>query len=482
MSIFDIIFNKKTKNVDNISYDIERVEKKVIPEFNSEEIVELYVDNFIDTEDPLIIAKYISNLKNIENRVLQSKEIGNLALIRNDSFLPVDWVWRVNSKDTQIEKINMNLSFQLRRAIARNIVCKKKNINNELFNGFELPVSETDIYEELKNIDKTIGNVYMPTKFRSTKHFTINTALGYTGSYNLVDSTREFTVIDSIDNFVNSGYVYSIAGRDAYLDITHKGLNISNNAIILIESSRYEEIKNNESLFNQLKERRIVTYKGDINLAINMLLSENGILPFNPGNVEYRYNDDTFKIIEDNMKSLATLLNVYYDQGHGNIDGKGGHFSDLYDSNNQDFNMYKDRFTNFLNNKFNLEEPFNNITIDREFLLDRFIKKYGIENILTAIKEYNDMIKAEYPTMYKEYIEDRNTMTTTDDKLFQDTLLLIKNYHENQSLYVSSMNEKYYIESTICQFFHSNKVNEQREAAMKLNRLLTLENVNEYNK
>ena len=44
------------------------------------------------------------------------------------------------------------------------------------------------------------------------------------------------------------------------------------------------------------------------------------------------------------------------------------------------------------------------------------------------------------------------------------------------------MNEKYYIESTICQFFHSNKVNEQREAAMKLNSLLTLENVNEYNK
>ena len=73
-------------------------------------------------------------------------------------------------------------------------------------------------------------------------------------------------------------------------------------------------------------------------------------------------------------------------------------------------------------------------------------------------------------------------MTDSDDKLFQDTLLLIKNYHENQSLYYSNMNDKYYIESTIWQFFHSNKVNEQREAAMKLNTLLALDKNNEYNK
>ena len=324
--------------------------------------------------------------------------------------------------------------------------------------------------------------MYLPVRFRSTKHFTVNTPLGCTGDYNQVDSNRTFTIIDNIDNFINNGYAYSINYRDAYLDVTHKGLEISKNAVILIDKDKFESLKSNKVLFEQLKERRIITYKGDINLAINMFLTEQGVLPYKAGQVSVRYQDEVYEIMDNSFRSLAQSLNIYYDKGHGNTDGRGGHFSDLYDGINQEFNQYKDRFAKYLNEKFNLDDPFNNVTIDKEFFLYRFIDKYGIENILAAISEFNEIIKSEYLILHKEYVEDRNTMTDSDDKLFQDTLLLIKNYHENQSLYYSNMNDKYYIESTICQFFHSNKVNEQREAAMKLNTLLALDKNNEYNK
>lgn len=482
MDFFRKIFKKNENIVDIPTPIVEKIERKVIPEFESDEIVDLYVDNFVNTEDPLTIAKFISNLKIIENRVLQSNNIGNLVLIRNDTFLPPDWVWRVNSKDTLIEKESLKISSRLREELATENVYKKKNIINKNINGLRIPVSRSDLDKELQNMDNTLGNVYMPVRFRSTKHFTINTALGYTGSYNFVESERDYTIIDSIDNFINSGYVYSLAGRDAYLDITHKGLDISKNAIVLIEKSKYEEIKNNEVLFSQLQERRVVTYSGNINIAINMLLAENGILPFKVGNVGYSYSDKTLDIIEDNLSTLATNINAYYDQGHGNINGKGGHFSDIYDGKNMEFFQYKDKFVNFLNSKFKLDEPFNNITIDRDYLLIELCDKYGVEAILAAIEEYNELVKKELPILYKEYVDDRNTMTESDNKLFQDTLLLIKNYHENQSLYIRSMDDKKYIEDLIAAFFHSNKVFNQKEAAIRLTELLTLEKNNEYNK
>ena len=96
--------------------------------------------------------------------------------------------------------------------------------NSSLSSRFVIP---SEYEEARKKLPKELGYINNPVKFRSTKHFTVNTPLGYTGEYNQVESNRNFTIIDSLDNISRSGYAYSISYFDAYLDITHENLPIS---------------------------------------------------------------------------------------------------------------------------------------------------------------------------------------------------------------------------------------------------------------
>ena len=106
--------------------------------------------------------------------------------------------------------------------------------------GMRIPnnISDEEIDQALLQVDKTYGSVLLPSKFRSTKHFTINTPLGATGKYNNVESNRDYIIIDDINTFLSSKYAYSVSYRDAYLDISHESLPISEKAIVLINDEK----------------------------------------------------------------------------------------------------------------------------------------------------------------------------------------------------------------------------------------------------
>ena len=71
-----------------------------------------------------------------------------------------------------------------------------------------------------------------------------------------VEANRNFTVIDTLDNFLNSGYAYTADYKDAYLDVTHEGLKISEQAIVLISEDKYNTLINDPAIAEQLKNRR----------------------------------------------------------------------------------------------------------------------------------------------------------------------------------------------------------------------------------
>ena len=282
MRIFSVFRKKENGNDLEFVFPVQS-EKKLI--LRSSDLYKLSINNVIDTLDEEVIAKYISNVHLLRNKVKDDVNTLRLATIRNDDFFPEDFVWQENSEDTYGEFVSIPLSFALKEAIAK----EKMGLKDKNEFGFAIPgLYDEDKYNtEMRNL-RGVGNIYTPVKFRTTKHFTMNTPLGYTGEYNQVKSDRKYTIIDSADGVINSPYTYSISGRDAYLDVTHEGLPISSSAIILISEDYFNEIKEDREMMELLNKRKLMVYKGDLNVAVNMILTENGMLPFRPGmGIEY---------------------------------------------------------------------------------------------------------------------------------------------------------------------------------------------------
>lgn len=436
--------------------------------FESDTIVNLVEGGYLDTTSLETIAKYKSNLKILIEATKEKGEINDFVIIRNDNFFPNNWEWDVSSKNTGIEKKGSSFSYELRKALA-----KEKSINRRNKLEFEIPIPEDEMTKLLKDIDLDIGLIYTPVVFRSTKHFTINTPLSYTGHYNQVDSERTYTVIDKIDNFLNSGYAYSAAYVDAYLDVTHESLPISEDAIVLISEDNYKKISNNPEIVEQLKQRRLVIFKGDGAIAINMLLTELGILPARPENRSMLYDSEIENILEDSIINICRNNNVEYNLGHGNINGKGGHFSDLLDGYNRENMDFNNSFISFLISKFPEYEQIISFNILRnENSASIFIKAVGLNNILEVIKEFNQLTFQTFQYDYKRHIEDRATITPEISHIFKSTVKLVINYYKTKNDIEISIESKKEIEDLIVLFYHSETVEDQLLAATILNQKL----------
>ena len=199
----------------------------------------------------------------------------------------------------------------------------------------------------------------MPSYFRSTKHFTINTPLGVTGDYNSVKLGRKFIIIDTMDNFLNSGYAYSVGYRDAYLDVTHEPLKISDQAIVLIDSDKYDDIIKDESIASELESRRVIKFRGDEILAIDMVLSEMSILPSRIGMRYAFYDEEIHKILDSSIIELAEKNNLLLNKSHGgSLSPEGGHFSNYFDEKNHDRRKYFNDLAAFIREKCNIDFEF----------------------------------------------------------------------------------------------------------------------------
>ena len=261
------------KEIEHQQHTYETYQPIELPE---DELVS-FSDEILDTNSRETIEKFKHNLEILIKRAKEKGKVDKFMLIREDDFFPDGWEWRVLSKNTNLEKVCTRLSYELRKAYA----LEQKGINpySEIM-GINIPnESYEQPIQDIADEDKTLGDILLPSRFRSTKHFTVNTPLEVTGNYNSVHTNRDYVIMDDVNEFLASEYGYSISYRDAYLDISHESLPISTGAIVLIGDENYDRIMSDEKIASQLAQRRVIRFKGDTDIAINMILTERGALP-----------------------------------------------------------------------------------------------------------------------------------------------------------------------------------------------------------
>ena len=83
--------------------------------FESDQIVPIEKDGFIDTTDPKLIAKYKSNVSILLKKALEEGKVDKFFLIRDDDFFPYDWMWRATEGSVYGEYKKGDITYQLRK-------------------------------------------------------------------------------------------------------------------------------------------------------------------------------------------------------------------------------------------------------------------------------------------------------------------------------------------------------------------------------
>jgi len=422
MGILEIFKKKKKEELLTKPINLQE-ENIIIPESNK--IINITNNNILDTDDKVTIAKFKHNLKILYKELEEKNKIDKFVIIREDNFYPYNNEWLVNSKETEYEEYNQALSIQLKKRIQKNT------------------------------------SIYMPTHFRSTKHFTINTPLGATGSYNGVEDNRNFIVIDSINNLIDSEYTYSIAPQDAYVDVSHEPLKISNDVTIMINQEKYNTLKDNEELMADLKNKKVIIYKGDEVVAIQMVLTEMGILPSKVGTRFYEDNTGlAYKKTEESLKEIAKNKNIMYNQSHG---GKiNGHFSSKYDDMNNDWNTSLNEFISFLKiNLENIDDSLIKESLKNKEKADELINLVGEEKLFNIIQNYNERVKDNISITRKKYCKERTSIPSDISEIFKKTVKRINIFYKNNEQNNYSAIELNELEENIRLFFQSPSIEEQ---------------------
>lgn len=459
---------KKNKNIVDIKDDMEKLEQD-IPESkhsleilekslsNSLEVVQITKDGILDTHSLEAVEKFKHNLEVLKKKAKERKKIDQFMIIRDDDFFPYDWQWRVSSKDTSFEKVNIPFSSELKEQYA----LEKAGLIKEV-NGVIIPPLEGQKKEAMGKVDKDFASVYLPVQFRSTKHFTVNTPLEYTFDYNQVEANRNFTILDCIEPFLNSSYGYSIAYHDAYLDVSHEPLMISKEAIVLIEKKKYEKICKDPTVMEQLSMRRVIVYEGEEAIAISMVLTEMGILP-SKMNGEYAvYDNELREILEKSIKDLAQRNHLLYDQSHAS------HFTDILDRQNKDSIGEINTFAEFLRMNFKEYTEITDYALNNSGCSRKIIQTMGTDTLYKALEVYNQKMEEEIQKRLANYKNERKNLSADVKSLFKATFSRVKEYYyqNEQGSYPIEMQNQ--IEKQICDFYQKTTVQEQLVAAKNL--------------
>lgn len=428
----------------------------------------------LNTESKASVLKFKHNLDILMTEAHEKGKINSFKLIREDDALPYNWNWTINSHNTTMFPQCLHVSI----ALKKQLIIEKYHLEHEI-NGYVIPHSEDEIRKHFCELERDMGFVLLPSKFFSTKHFTINTALGKTGSYNNVKNDRDYIIIDDIDNFLNSGYAYSVAYRDAYLDVSHESMPISEKAVVLMREERYKELSKDKQIMEQLQNRKVILFKGDKDVAVEMVLTSMGVLPSTVGSAYANFDEKLVAILKTSIENLAKQNGLLFERSHGrNMSGdiKSGHFSDYYDDLNRDYVDYLRDFVGFMSQKF----PEQSVYFNREFKLgDSFpehaVKEIGVQNLLVAIDEYNNQALTLFEKRKEKYLKERENITPDMHKIFTETVNQINEFYKDGGIF-NSVKEKNVIEDIICKFFHANSILEQLDAAELLATLRSLDN------
>ncbi|MFG6318991.1 MAG: hypothetical protein K1W33_03895 [Clostridia bacterium] len=487
MGLFSDLFNrifkrrkdKEIKFLESVTGDT-KVEQLQVGEPKVEEIYEpidlpegelvSFSDEVLDTTSRVNEEKLKHNLEILLKQAKEKGKIDKFMLIREDDFFPEDWEWRVLSKDTNLEKESTMLSVELRKAYALEQSGKEPFVE---IMGMKMPRSYDETMEALSKIDRNIGNVLLPSRFRSTKHFTVNTPLGVTGDYNSVSADRDYIIIDDMNAFLDSGYGYSVAYHDAYLDVSHESLPISENAVVLINDEKYERIMQDEKRAAELAQRKVIRFKGDESIAIDMVLTEMGVLPSQIGFRYANYDNEIRSILDSSIRELAEEHDIFFDMSHaGDVEAQKGHFSNYYDDKNKDYEKANQEFIGFLREKFSEhEELFPEYLRLTESTSQDIIQALGTTALLGAIDEYNELAKNKASESLEKYKEDRKNITPEVHDKFVSTIALINNFYKGDKKF-EDYDDRLKTEESIQRFLQSSTIEEQLEAAESVWELL----------
>lgn len=467
----ELLEKDQADNVNNSSQTGTNIQEPYEPLNLLEGELVSFSDEVLDTNSRDSIEKLKHNLEILIKQAKEKGKIDKFILIREDDFFPADWEWRVLSKNTNLELESNSLSFELRKAYA----LEQNGIKSYTeIGGMKVPNFSYNRYSELlSKVDKTLGSVLLPSRFRSTKHFTVNTPLSITGNYNTVSTDRDYIIMDNIDNFLQSGYAYSVAYHDAYLDVSHESLPISQDAVVLINDEKYNKIMQDEKTASQLAQRRVVRFKGDELVAINMILTEMGALPSTIGTRYAEYDKELYDILDNSIKALAKEHNLFFDKSHaGDLKPTGGHFSNYYDDRNTDYEQAFKQFVSFLGEKF----PENKDLFPEYIRFDennsqKIVETLGTKALLEAIGEYNERASIKGKETLEEYKKDRQSITPEIHEKFVSTIGLINNFYKDGTNY-ENYEVKKQTEEAIRSFLQSGTVKEQLQAAESVWELL----------
>lgn len=421
-------------------------------------------DEVLDTDSRASIDKFKHNLEVLVKQAKEKGKVDKFMIIREDDFFPEDWQWRVLSKETNLEKVSTRLSYEVRKAYA----LEQSGIEPYIdFMGTKIPNATYDeTLKAMSKVDKTIGSVLMPSRFRSTKHFTVNTPLGVTGDYNSVSNDRDYIIMDNMDNFFASGYGYSVSYHDAYLDVSHEALPISRDAVVLINDEKYDRIMSDPKRKSELAQRRVIRFKGDEVIAINMILTEMGALPSRVGTRYIQYDRETLDILDDSIKALAEEHEMFFDKSHaGQLTENGGHFSNYYDDKNRDHIGAEQQFIKYLREKFpEAKDLFPEDMSFTESNSQDIVERLGTTDLLDAINEYNQKETERIAKSLENYKQDRSAITPEIHDEFVSTIALINEFYRHGDPSYDSYEARVQTEENIRKFIQSGTVEEQCEA------------------
>lgn len=428
-------------------------EKKFEIDENRETLYDLTDKEILDTTDRETIEKFKHNVKLLFKENKKNRKIDRFAIIRDDIYFPYDYIWRVTSKNTVLIKKPILLTDELKSKYAFN----KTNDNLLL-------ASQDKMTLELDNMDDNKFKVSFYVDFCSTKSFSINTP--FRSNFN----EDYFTIIDFIDNFVSSGYGYLLSYTDSLIDVSHEGLKISDMAVILIEKNMYDNFIKNPKISEQLNKRRVIIYKGDKELAVNMVLTELHIMPSRMDNKYYEYDDEIETILDESLRKISDEHNILCDKNQINcIDN---HFTKYLDNKNNDYNESMYNFIMFLKEKLpECIDLISESSLKDLNIINKLINKASIDKMISIIEEYNNTIDLEFKTNNENYINDRAKIDNNIATAFKSTNNIISLYFKDRNKFPIEIREE--IEKNAILFFQGDSVVEQINACKNLSSIFT---------
>ena len=246
--------------------------------------------------------------------------------------------------------------------------------------------------ENREKFFKELEEIKIASKsYRSTIHFTIN-GLVTSHLYGNFEN-RAYTIFEPLKHHIKDSSLLSLDACDTYFNDDMK---LSNEAVILIEKSKYEEIKNKEEYSEVLNNMDVYVYTGNMEEAVSIILHDYGYDSF-------IINDHGYvNGLSDNTganKMWECLDKLRKDYGIDAISHFGSKFN-LEDKENTNIEGEKNDLENFL---YVFNRAIEDNLLDNEFIsLINTALEFDKENNISYLKEKNRR-NMYYNQDYSEY-------------------------------------------------------------------------------